>query len=162
MTNFGFTGETHIELVGTNAKMSEVHALFGLATLAELDDAIKIRTDLMNEYRKCLSALSEIEFLPGQSGVVSNGQYFPIFLKGQRERDALYESLKCKQILARKYFYPLVNQFAPYREKHGKPFPVADSWSARVLCLPIHNLLTAEHVKYICDQIRAQLTSVHQ
>jgi len=159
MTNFGFTGETNIELIGTNAKLSEIHALFGLISLGDLGQSIAVRNRVSAQYREELEGIRGLSFLKKQERVESNGQYFPVFLEDQSARDGLYEFLKKDRILARKYFYPLVNQFSPYREKYGVPFPVADSASSRVLCLPIHNLLAKEHVTFISGRIRSFLES---
>ena len=71
---------------------------------------------------------------------------FPL-LKVRSERTAA-------DILARKYFYPLVPDLECYA---GTPFaaaarvPVARSLAARVLCLPLYAGLQADEVDRICD-----------
>lgn len=72
----------------------------------------------------------------------------------QALRDAVFARLAAADILARKYFYPLVPDLECYA---GTPFaaaarvPVARSLAARVLCLPLYAGLQADEVDRICD-----------
>ena len=72
----------------------------------------------------------------------------------QALRDAVFARLAAADILARKYFYPLVPHLECYA---GTPFaaaarvPVARSLAARVLCLPLYAGLQADEVDRICD-----------
>lgn len=72
----------------------------------------------------------------------------------QALRDVVFARLAAADILARKYFYPLVPDLECYA---GTPFaaaarvPVAWSLAARVLCLPLYAGLQADEVDRICD-----------
>lgn len=153
MTNFGFSGETSIELVGTNAKMSEIHAVFGLHSFRRLADSIAARRKVENRYRALLPGISDIKIMAKQKHVDSNAQYLPVFLPNETLRDKLYDGLKAQQIFARKYFFPLVPHFAPYRDRYRDRFPVAEAAAKTVLCLPIHTLMQEAHVDKICENI---------
>ena len=72
----------------------------------------------------------------------------------QALRDAVFARLAAADILARKYFYPLVPDLECYA---GTSFaaaarvPMARSLAARVLCLPLYAGLQADEVDRICD-----------
>ena len=68
----------------------------------------------------------------------------------------LFEKLKEKDIIARKYFYPLINGFDCYKsyETAGEEkTPVAKDIASKVLTLPLFADLTTEIIDKICDII---------
>ena len=71
-------------------------------------------------------------------------------------RDEIFEKLKSQNIMARKYFYPLTNDFECYRNlstiKKYKT-PVAKYISERILTLPLYEDLSIKDVDRICDII---------
>ena len=90
MTNFGILNEIQVECVGTNAKLSEVHALFGLDSLTHIRSAIRHRLALARHYLSALRDVSSLAFPSKQEGVEPNGQFFTVLLPEQAMRDALY------------------------------------------------------------------------
>ena len=71
-------------------------------------------------------------------------------------RDELYYKMKAENVLARRYFYPLISDFPCYR---GLPTAGHDNLSKatkmadHVLCLPMHHKLSAEDVERIIGLI---------
>ncbi|VFT41532.1 nucleotide sugar transaminase [Pseudomonas aeruginosa] len=71
-------------------------------------------------------------------------------------RDELYQRLRDRDVLVRRYFYPLISDFPMY---HSLPsaapanLPVARSISSRVLCLPIYPGLAAADVEFVAGLI---------
>ena len=69
-------------------------------------------------------------------------------------RDALYEALKEFNIFSRRYFYPLVCDFACYRNvSFADPLIVARRVASRILTLPTYYDLRLDEVRTICDMI---------
>lgn len=71
-------------------------------------------------------------------------------------RDEVYEKLKAENIVARKYFYPLINSFDCYKDYDfygSEKTPVAKYISDRVLTLPMYADLSMEDVDRICEII---------
>ena len=67
-------------------------------------------------------------------------------------RDALYEKLKANNIFGRRYFYPLISTFEPYKDFPSaalENLPIATKMAEQVLCLPMHHALSEEDVKRI-------------
>ena len=83
----------------------------------------------------------------------------PIFVdeaKYGMSRDALYDKLKSNNILGRRYFYPLISTFMPYKDyPSAKPenLPVATRVAEQVLCLPMHHALSDDDVRRIIGAI---------
>ena len=67
-------------------------------------------------------------------------------------RDDLYEALKKYNIFARRYFHPLVTEYACYRSLSvNDPLTRAREVAGRILTLPIHHALSQPDVEKICD-----------
>lgn len=145
--NFGIPNAEEVIYAGGNAKLNEFQAAMGLCNLRHVDSYIEKRKALFDRYVEKLSPLPVQLCLP-QEGLQSNYSYMPVlFAKGQR--DEVFAALKEKQIHARKYFYPLCNEFACY-ENTSQSTPVALDISRRILTLPLYPDLTISEVDTIC------------
>ena len=156
LKNFGIAGES-IPDIGGNAKMSEFHAAMGLCNLRYVNQWIEARKAVVERYRKNLSGLPGIKLCPEQDGVRSNYAYFPVVFTGPFTRDMAAGKLAEQGIIARKYFYPLLNDCAAYGFR-GHETPVAKYISERVLTLPLYPELSMADVDRICDILRENLT----
>lgn len=157
MKGFGLEGQEECVYVGTNAKMSEFQAAMGICNLRHLNEEIGKRRLAVEQYRKRLSDVDGIKLCPEQKDVESNYAYFPVVFDGYKlNRDEVYSALEENNIIARKYFYPLTNEFECYKNVYGnaeKDTPVAKRIAERVLTLPLYAELTPEDVDRICDII---------
>lgn len=153
--DFGITGLESVERVAGNSKLDEFRAAMGLCNLRHIERAIEKRKAATDRYDKQLAFIDGIQVLPRQEGITKNYSYYPIVLNGYRcTRDELYEKLRKKGIISRKYFYPLCCDFKCYRNEYGSAqVPVARRISDHVLCLPMFEGLTNEQVDYVCDAI---------
>ena len=92
-------------------------------------------------------------------GVRHNYGYFPIFVDKDSygmDRDTLYALMKSHNVYGRRYFYPLISDFAIYRDLPSAApelHPNAQKMADEVICLPIHNSLTQEDVERVLDII---------
>ena len=158
LKNFGFRGETIVEEPGINAKLNEVQAAYGLLSLKYIDDAIAKRKQIVEYYRSALNNIQGISFLREQNGVEYNYAYFPIFVDEATygiSRDALYEKLKANDILGRRYFYPLISSFEPYKElPSAQKLPIAQKAAEQVICLPLYPDLEMTDVERIVRIIK--------
>ena len=159
LKNFGFRGETVVEEPGINAKMNEVQAAYGLLQLKYVDGFIEQRKKITQSYRSKLNKIEGIKFMNDMEGVRHGYSYFPILIDESlygMNRNELYEKLKTYNIFSRRYFYPLISEFEPYRDLQSASknnLPNAIAASEKVLCLPIYVELTDEEVDLICKLI---------
>lgn len=148
LKNFGFAGETEVVAPGINSKVDEVRSAYGLLNLKQVDAAIVARQRVAQKYREELRNVPGIRFFDDMPGVRHNYSYFPIFINAEEygeSRDQLYFEMKEKNVLGRRYFYPLISTFSTYR---GLPsaapenLPVATKIANEVICLPMHHALS--------------------
>jgi dTDP-4-amino-4,6-dideoxygalactose transaminase len=91
--------------------------------------------------------------------VTYNYSYFPIFVNEAEfgmSRDALYQKMKSQNVLGRRYFYPLISDFAIYRglpSASKENLPVATRMANEVICLPMYAGLTEEDVERVLNAI---------
>ncbi|MCQ2336021.1 MAG: DegT/DnrJ/EryC1/StrS family aminotransferase [Paludibacteraceae bacterium] len=160
LKNFGFEDEVTVVAPGINSKIDEVRAAFGLVNLKHVDDAIEHRHRMVNAYREGLKEIKGITFFEDMPGVRHNYSYFPIFVDEKEygiSRDALYTKLKENGILSRRYFYPLISEFSPYRSYASaikENLPVANKMADSVICLPLHAGLSDEDVNRVLNCIK--------
>ena len=156
--NFGITGPEDVVAVGGNAKMNEFQAAMGLCNLRHLADEIAARRRVHDRYMDCLSDTAGLRLPPVQPGVESNYAYFPVvFAGGRAVRDAVCGALAREGVYARKYFYPLITDFACYRGRPGfdrAAVPVAARISDAVITLPLYPGLEDGDIALICRVVK--------
>lgn len=159
LKNFGFAGETEIVAPGINSKMDEMRAAYGLLNLKQVDVAIEARHQVAIRYRNALCNVSGISFFDDMPGVKHNYSYFPIFINADEygiARDELYFKMKERNVMGRRYFYPLISTFTTYR---GLPsaapenLPEAHRMADSVICLPMHHALSEKDVERVLNCI---------
>ena len=159
LKNFGFAGETEVVAPGINSKVDEVRAAYGLLNLKQVDAAIEARHQVAIKYREALRDVPGVRFFDDMPGVRHNYSYFPIFINSEeygKTRDQLYLEMKEKNVLGRRYFFPLISTFSTYR---GLPsaapenLPVATRIANEVICLPMHHQLSENDLTHILECI---------
>jgi len=157
LRNFGFRGETIVEEPGINAKLNEIQAAYGLLQLKYVDGFIAKRKQITELYRELLKDVQGVCFLNDMVGVSHCYSYFPIFIDEEKcgmSRDKVYEKLKEHNIFGRRYFYPLISEFEPYKNLYSakqENLPVATKIAKQVLCLPIYVELEEDQIIYIVE-----------
>ena len=154
LKNFGIAGYDEVVLPGTNAKMNEFQALIGKINLKYVDQEIIKRQRAVEKYRQLLSAVPAIRLMPDPDPSVKlNFAYFPILVDEiyyGLTRDALFELLAEDNIFARKYFSPLITDFACYRDIFKPHIPIAKYVAERILALPLWGDIPDEVIERIC------------
>ncbi|MDY0020611.1 MAG: DegT/DnrJ/EryC1/StrS family aminotransferase, partial [Anaerolineae bacterium] len=117
LKNFGFADEVTVVAPGINGKMSEINAAFGLLQLDYIDRALELRSAIAARYHERLRGTRGIRLFAGRSDARTNHSYFPILVTNEYpiSRDELYALLRQHEILARRYFYPLISDMPMYR-----------------------------------------------
>lgn len=162
LKNFGFAGETTVIAPGINGKMDEVRAAYGLLQLKHVNKAISQRQRVAKKYRKELRSVKGISFMEDISGVRHNYSYFPIFVDEiayGMTRDELYFKLREKNIFGRRYFYPLISEFATYRglpSARKENLPNAHKLADSVICLPMYHELQTEDIDRVIELIKTK------
>lgn len=163
LKNFGFKNEVEVVMPGTNAKMNEIQSLMGSLVLKHLEEVIKSRARITDLYRQCLKEVPGIHLAPAlPPDMTFSHAYMPIEVDEKEfgmSRDVLYEKLKEYNIFSRRYFYPLICDYACYRNVSIKdPLFVARRVAGSILTLPIYDSLELCDVEAICEIIQ----QIHQ
>ena len=157
LKNFGIHGPETVSEVGANAKMNEFCAAMGICNLRHIDEEIEKREKIDFYYRSRLEKVKGIMLNKMQKEVTRNYSYFPILIDETeygKTRNEVYNVLEDNNIVARKYFYPLISDFECYRNNYfSSDTPVAKYVSERVLTLPMYADLSPNTVQLICDII---------
>lgn len=157
LKNFGIHGPESVEAVGANAKMNEFCAAMGLCNLRHVDAEIAKRKEVVERYREHLEGAAGLQLNVEQPEVKSNYAYFPVIFDEKEfgaSRNEVFDALAEQGISARKYFYPLTNTFACFRNKYNADeTPIARRISERILTLPLYADLPLGVVDKICDVI---------
>ncbi len=153
--NFGITGPEDVEYVGGNAKMNEFCAAMGVCNLRHLDAEIAKRQTLAERYWMRLESVPGVTVFRPTEGVKHNYAYLPVLFDPVvfgATRDIVFVALGAAGVGARKYFYPLISDYACYRSVYSSErTPVAKRAASQVLTLPIYADLALEDIDRICD-----------
>lgn len=150
LRNFAIHSETECIDVGTNAKMNELQALMGLECLKKIDDLLDYRQKIYHAYEEAFAVCPAVKLVPYSQ----NKAYVPVLFKDFATRERVYTELQEKcNVFSRRYFYPLLTDFAPYAYAKGA-CPIAENLASRVLTLPTYYGLPLEDVKVIAENVK--------
>ncbi len=146
LINFGITGPTTIESVGTNGKMNEFEAAMGLCVLDEIDIIKNQRVQIWQAYQQEL--LGMVAFQQWNPNSQNNHAYAPVLFKSEEQLLKVEAKLKENQIYPRRYFYPSLDTLDYLQSTQA--CLVSRIIASRILCLPIYpGLKNIEHEKVV-------------
>ena len=155
--NYGNPGDYDCLVIGLNARMSELHAAVGLASLAALPLRVQRRNELVQVF------LEQIEGVPGvriptvdpldvstykDLTLVIDEQLFGLGVP------TLSAALAAEGVDTRRYFFPPVHRQQAYAHLGIPPaLPVTDVIAPRVLTLPLWTHMRDETVRQLADLV---------
>ncbi len=159
--NFGYIEDGNCRSIGTNAKMSEIHALFGLLCFKDFKRELDRRRIVYEEYLKRLNQSQICKNRIAIQPVGNNYGYFPIRIieKGDESiRDIVIDALYADGIIARRYFWPLIQDLKSFRSIGHQWNEAGENINARtlakgVICLPIYAAMKKWQVRKICNSL---------
>ena len=150
LRNFAIHGELSCTDVGSNAKMNELQALMGLECLKKIDELLEYRQKIYDAYADGFADCDEVKLIPHSQ----NKAYVPVLFKDFTTRERVYAELKERcNVFSRRYFYPLLTDFAPYAYAKGT-CPIAENLASRVLTLPTYYGLPLDDVRSIAGNVK--------
>jgi len=155
ISNFGLNDKAEVELLGTNAKMSDFQAAVGLAVMDTFDEVLHIRRDLAACYLRELDDCWDVTFQCNKEELLQHTfPFFPIKYLGDTPK--LIQCLTDADIGYRQYYRPLHlhPRYAAKKRNKGKHFPVCNELAEKVFCLPCHSNMTLDDVKVITSCIK--------
>jgi dTDP-4-amino-4,6-dideoxygalactose transaminase len=162
MRNFGFSDYDRVAGLGVNAKMSELSAALGLASLDAFDGFVEVNRRNHERYVAELGDVGGVSVLPYEPGERHNFQYVVLELSDavleRLPRDDLVAVLHAENVLARRYFSPGCHRQEPYRATEWS-LPVTDDVSARVVVLPTGTAVGERDIATVCAIVRAAIVN---
>lgn len=153
MSKFGHLGEEDYLDIGINAKMSELHAAMGLCMLPKVKEILDVRKQVSSWYDEYLRG-SRHQHVFDASGLEYNYAYYPVVFESFEQMMQIKSGLSINGIIPRRYFYPSLNALPYLRADLKRGCPVSESFSSRVLCLPLYVGLTRATVARVCKIIQ--------
>ena len=140
--DYGNPGDYDCRFTGLNARMSEIHAAIGLASLATLDERIGRRNDLAAAYRDALQDVPGVSFPLLREVDRSTFKDFTLLIEPAEfgpDASELAQALDREGIDTRRYYAPPVHATHAYRAWDPGPgaLPNTESAAARCLTLPM-------------------------
>ena len=155
--NYGDLGDGNPCVLGLNARMSEFHAALACAGFGSLESRIKRRNEVRFQYIRRLEHVPGVSFQKIDADSRSACKDMALLINERvfgASRDSLLTFLREQGIEARRYFCPPVHRQSLYSHIwDGRPLPITECVSSRILNVPIYSSLTDQDVNRVCDSI---------
>jgi len=150
----GASKKYHYDYVGYNSRLDTLQATILLVKLKYIDDAIRKREKIANQYIETLSDCKNIRF-PKVKGEQKQVYYVLNIMTENRDKLAEYFA---KNEIGYSIYYPrplhLQACFRDLGYKKGD-FPIAERVSNKIIALPIYPEMTTDEVEFICGKIKS-------
>jgi dTDP-4-amino-4,6-dideoxygalactose transaminase len=161
LRNHGLAQPTVVAHAGFNAKLDELRAAVGLASLRRLPEVLARRRSYFDRLRAALSrhpGVYRVQRIP--DGVRPNGQNLGAWLPG-REIDAAIAAFARHGVEARRYFYPPLHTIPQIPGLAARPeLPRTEALCASQICLPLHGRMdeqTLQQIEAAIDAVASEL-----
>jgi perosamine synthetase len=154
----GFLGGDHVRM-GYAWRMSELHAAVGIVQLRRLDEFIKIRREVADQYDEALARIDGITPLSPHPGAESNYYKYIAMLDPGIDRQEVKVTLREEHgvsLSGEVYASPLHHQ-PVFANVHQGSLPVAEDVCRRHVCLPIHSDMTRDEAAHVAASLHAVL-----
>jgi dTDP-4-amino-4,6-dideoxygalactose transaminase len=157
--DYGNPGNYDCQFVGLNARMSELHAAVGLASLVGLDDRITHRNNLVSAFKSSATGIPGLAYQEVRRGDVSTFKDLTLIIDpnsfGMCAAD-LGRALAAEGVDSRRYYYPPIHRQKAYLHlPQDRGLPVTDEMAARVLTPPLYSHMTEVQVTRVADAVVA-------
>ncbi|PZS25545.1 MAG: DegT/DnrJ/EryC1/StrS family aminotransferase [Pseudonocardiales bacterium] len=157
--DYGNPGNYDCQFPGLSARMSELHAAVGLASLAGLDERIVHRNDLVTTFKDRAAGVPGMTYQQVRKEDVSTFKDLTLIIDPESFglcANDLGRALAAEQIDSRRYYYPPVHRQQAYAHlpQHRK-LPVTDEIADRVLTPPLYSHMTHAQIRAVADAVVA-------
>lgn len=142
----GTIGRQDCQVPSMNHRLDTVQAAMLLVNLKRYDAVVSRRRAIAALYSELLGDVAEFQDAGDKDGHI----YYTFSIYVDR-RDELMAHLAGKDIETKLNHAPLMPYHAAYKARNLGPFPNAERLQKRALCLPVHEKLSDEQVRYVAD-----------
>lgn len=155
--DYGNPGNYDCEFAGLNARMSELHAAVGLASLQGLDERIAHRNRLVDEFKKATATVAGLTFQHVPDEDVSTYKDLTLLIDDTAfglTAEQLGRALKAEGIDSRRYYFPPIHRQKAYAHlPQTRELPVTEAVAASVLTPPLYSHMSVEQVRRVADAV---------
>jgi perosamine synthetase len=149
---------------GLSSRMSELHAIVGLANLARLPERMAERQQKAHAYGSLVEQETSFRVAAWPTTTIHAFKDFTVLappeLNGRRDR--VVEILAERGVEARACYYPPIHQQPHFRGYVDRPLPRTEDLSRRVIALPFFTSMTASDMEYVVTALsRAERAALH-
>jgi len=157
LKNSGIDQDNQLIGYGINAKMNEFQAAAGLCQLKYIDRVIENRRIAAQKYTEALTSIKGLCLPRKNENIQYNYAYFPLIIHPEEfgaSRDELADYLAGRNIVTRKYFYPLVSDSPVFGIYKTTDLPNAAAAAGNILNLPLYHDISAKQIELVVETIR--------
>lgn len=158
MRNHGLKNRNEVVFFAGNSRLDTFHAAVANVMFEELDEVVEIRAKHARLYDELLRPLEPLVHVPARNlNSVPVRPVYSTYIIQVKKRQDLIEFLKQRGVEALVH-YPIpihLQEAARYLGYKEGDFPVCERQADEILTLPIHQYLTEDGIRYVCDSIKA-------
>ncbi|MHB8108999.1 MAG: DegT/DnrJ/EryC1/StrS family aminotransferase [Syntrophorhabdaceae bacterium] len=158
-----FDGWLNHSRLGYNYRMSELNAAVGVVQLKRLDEILRKRNDVADNYTRALSQIEDVHPLKIAPTTTNMSWFVYIVRFGSGIfRDDVIKLMEKKGIPTRPYFSPIHLQ-PFYRRQFGfEPgnFPETEAAGASIIALPFHTNMKIEEIDLVCGTLKGVIAEI--
>ena len=135
----------------------------GLTSLESLAEFLAANRRNYQAYKRALRNVPGLNLFTFDDLEAHNCQFVVVLVdpaQSRISRDALVDTLRSENVLARRYFYPGVHRMAPYDALYpnaDERLPNTLSLCESVMCLPTGTAISEAEVAKICELLAAKV-----
>ncbi|GAA2516363.1 DegT/DnrJ/EryC1/StrS family aminotransferase [Rarobacter incanus] len=155
LRNQGMERQYANELVGFNARMTDIHASIGRVQLTKVGGWTKKRQDNAAYLTRYLSEVDGVTPPPVAPGAVH--VYHQYTIRVEQDRDRIVKALREEYNVGSGVYYPIPNHRLASLEKFapGLDLPETERAAAQVISLPVHPSLSESDLERIVTAVAA-------
>lgn len=155
--NYGNPGDYDCRVIGLNARMSELHAAVGLASLADLPQRVIRRNELVRVFHERVTGVPGVRIPTVDPADLSTYKDLTLVVDEQLyglDVPTLRFALAAEGVDTRRYFYPPVHKQQAYAYLGAPPeLPVTEALAPRVLTLPLWTQMSDDTAQQLAELI---------
>lgn len=157
--------QNRISEIGTNWRLSEITALFGVLAMRKAKNTVEMRQQVAKFYRKELREVTGISFVGPAEGTTSSYYKFILWLDQGMSRDEIKKIMRERHGVALTgevyaelcHTEPVWQKYSSALVPSARPFVGAEKIRKQHICLPIHPDMTPEEMKHVVESLKVTL-----
>jgi dTDP-4-amino-4,6-dideoxygalactose transaminase len=151
--HLGHAHDYDVVAQGFNYRLDEIRASIGLLQLERLDASNRARRKIVARYRRSLDGVGGIVVPFGAHDVAASAHHLATLVLPAPEMQAELRAHLRERGVQTSLHYPPIHRFTEYAGQSGRPLPVTDDVSGRLVTLPLFSHMRDEQVDLVIDAV---------